>query len=169
MATKTLGADAVYAALDKLNIAYQLHHHEPLFTVEESQKLRGEISGGHCKNLFLKSKKGKLCLLVVLEDKKVDLKRFEKIVAQGRLSFGKAELLMEILGVIPGAVTPFAVINDHEKQVDVYLDKDMLDYDILNYHPLDNRATCSIAASDLIPFLNAMHKNPEVISIPVIE
>ena len=115
------------AFLENLGVATSTVDHPPLFTVEDSQALRGEIPGGHTKNLFVKDKKGKLFLLVLGEETDVDLKRVhQKIGAQGRVSFGSAELLEEVWGVKPGAVTPFGAINDREARVSVVLDAAML-------------------------------------------
>ena len=101
------------AYLAVLSIETETIDHPPLFTVEDSQALRGDIPGGHTKNLFVKDKKGQLFLLVLGEQAVVDLKKVhEKIGAQGRVSFGSAELLEEVWGVKPGAVTPFGAIND---------------------------------------------------------
>ncbi len=148
--------DDLFARFDELGIETTTHHHPPLFTVEESKRLRGDLPGGHCKSLFLKDKKGRLFLVVALEDRPVDLKRLRKAIGAGGLSFGKPELLMEILGIEPGAVTPFALLNDGaDHRVDVVLDEAMLDHDPLNYHPLTNGATTAIAPDDLLKFIES--------------
>ena len=161
-----LSPEQLCAKLDEMQIIYQYHEHQPLHTVEDSQKFRGEIEGGHCKNLFLKTKKGQLFLIVVLEDCRVDLKQLEKIFAVGRISFGKPELLMEKLGVEPGSVTPFAALNDLEKEVTVVLDKSMLEQERLNYHPLVNTATVTLGSKDLLRFIVANHKEPMQMHVP---
>src|SRR5688572_4012742 len=103
----------LFAFLDRLGIAHSTATHPPLFTVEQSRALRGQIPGGHTKNLFLRDKKGALFLVVALEDAVIDLKGLHRrLGASGRFSFGSAELLMRHLGVVPGAVTPFAAMND---------------------------------------------------------
>ena len=145
----------LFARFAELGIETTTHRHPPLFTVEESKRLRGDLPGGHCKSLFLKDKKRRLFLVVALEDRPVDLKRLRKTIGAGNLSFGKPELLMEVLGIEPGAVTPFALINDTEGRVDVVLDKAMLDHDPLNYHPLTNGMTTAIAPGDLLAFIAA--------------
>jgi Ala-tRNA(Pro) deacylase len=140
--------------------------HPPLFTVEESQALRGEIPGGHTKNLFVKDKKGRLFLLVLLEETEVDLKRVhERIGGQGRVSFGSADLLEEVWGVRPGAVTPFGAINDREGRVSVVLDEAMMAHDRLNFHPLVNTRTTGLASADLVKFLRATGHEPLIVAL----
>ncbi len=141
-------------------IKFSTIEHKPLHTVEESQALRGEIPGGHSKNLFLKCKKKQLWLVTALEDTQIDLKMLAKELKAGRFSFGRAELLHEILGVHPGSVTPFSLINDAEKQVNVILDSAMMEHDTLNFHPLENTATTSIASTDLIKFIETIGHKP---------
>src|SRR5207237_5327639 len=144
------------ALLDKLGIAHATVRHPPLFTVEQSQSLRGTIPGGHTKNLFLRDKKGALFLVTALEDAVVELKSLHRrLGASGRFSFGSAELLRATLGVDPGAVTPFAALNDTERRVAVVLDAAMMVHATLNYHPLRNTMTTSIGRDDLIKFLDA--------------
>ncbi|MBV8663181.1 MAG: prolyl-tRNA synthetase associated domain-containing protein [Hyphomicrobiales bacterium] len=156
------------AFLDSLGVATTTVEHPPLHTVEDSQALRGDIPGGHAKNLFVKDKKGRLFLLVVEEDATVDLKRaHEKIGAQGRVSFGSAELLEEVWGVRPGAVTPFGAINDAEQRVTVVLDAAMMQRERLNYHPLVNTRTTGLASADLMKFLRATGHEPLV--VPLVE
>jgi Ala-tRNA(Pro) deacylase len=156
----------LFARLDSLGIAHKTHAHPPLFTVEESKRLRGELPGGHCKNLFLRDKKRNLFLLVVLEDRPVDLKSLRHALgASGNLSFGQPELLMEVLGVEPGAVTPFALLNDTERRVAVFLDQAMLALDPLNYHPLSNTQTTAIAPKDLVRFIESCGHTPRAIAL----
>lgn len=141
------------ARFDKLDIAVKTVEHPPLFTVEDSQALRGEIPGAHSKNLFLKCKKGRLWLVVAQEDADINLKRLHTRIGSGRLSFGRAEVLQEVLGVKPGSVTPFALINDRTQQVSVVLDAALMRHETLNFHPLDNTATTAISARDLLVFI----------------
>jgi Ala-tRNA(Pro) deacylase len=159
-------SDDLIAYLDSLSIATTTVEHPPLHTVEESQALRGEIPGGHVKNLFLKDKKSRLFLLVLGEDTPVDLKRVhEKIGAQGRVSFGSAELLQEVFGVKPGAVTPFGALNDAKGRVSVVLDRAVLRHARLNFHPLVNTRTTGLASADLIKFLRATGHEPIVVEL----
>jgi len=141
--------------LGELGIDTTTERHPPLHTVEESKELRGNLPGAHCKSLFLKDKKGAFWLVVAEEDRPVDLKTLHKRIGSGRLSFGKPDLLMELLGVRPGAVTPFGLINDTDCTVNVVLDADMMANDLLNYHPLHNEATTAIASADLVRFIEA--------------
>ena len=152
--------EQLFAFLDSLGIAHPTVTHPPLFTVEQSQSLRGQIPGGHSKNLFLKDKNGRLFLLVMLEDARIDLKTLPALIGSGRLSFGSAERLREALGVEPGSVTPFALINDREHRVTPVLDAAMMAHEVLNYHPLVNTMTTSIRAEDLLKFLAATGHSP---------
>lgn len=154
------------ARLDALGIETKTLDHERVFTVEESAKIDREIEGGHTKNLFLKDKKGRLFLVVALSDATIDLKRIHtRIGAQGRVSFGNAELLEEVLGVTPGSVTPFALINDAEGRVTPVFDAAMMRHEILNYHPLSNDATTSIARDDLLAFARACGHEPQIVAV----
>ncbi len=159
-------SDDLIAYLDSLAIPTTTVEHPPLHTVEESQALRGEIPGGHVKNLFVKDKKSRLFLLVLGEETPVDLKRVhEKIGAQGRVSFGSAELLQEVFGVKPGAVTPFGAINDAKGRVSVVLDATMMRCARLNFHPLVNTRTTGLASADLVKFLRATGHEPIVVEL----
>lgn len=151
------------ARLTELEIQTVTHRHAPMFTVEESRALRGDLPGGHCKTLFLRDKKRNPWLVVALEDRVIDLKALTKAIGAKRLSFGSVDLLWDVLGVTPGAVTPFALINNGESRVQVVLDKGMLDLDPLNYHPLHNEATTAIAPGDLLRFVRAMGVEPLII------
>jgi Ala-tRNA(Pro) deacylase len=155
----------LFALLDRLGIAHTTVTHAPLFTVEQSRALRGLIPGGHTKNLFLKDKKDALYLVVALEDAAIDLKSLHRrLGASGRFSFGSADALRDALGVEPGAVTPFAVMNDGEARVTVVLDAAMMSQETLNYHPLDNTMTTSIARDDLVRFLDATGHQPRILA-----
>lgn len=148
--------DDLFAFLDRLGVAHKTVTHPPLFTVEESQTLRGQIPGGHTKNLFLKDKKGTLFLVVALEDAVIDLKSLHRrLDASGRFSFGSADLMRDTLGVMPGSVTPFGLINDTGQRVNAILDHAMMKQAELNYHPLVNTMTTTIANDDLVRFIEA--------------
>jgi Ala-tRNA(Pro) deacylase len=155
--------DELFAFLDSLGINHATVKHPPLFTVEQSRTLRGQIPGGHTKNLFLRDKKHELYLVVVLEDASVDLKSLHRVLgATGRFSFGSSDLLREVWGVEPGAVTPFGAINDPQARVTVVLDAAMMEHETLNYHPLVNTMTTSIARGDLVKFLEATGHLPRI-------
>lgn len=155
----------LYVRLDGLGISVRKHSHPPLYTVEDSRNLRGEIPGGHCKNLFLKDKKGALWLVVTLEDAEVEMKRLHAVIGSARLSFGKPDLLLEALGVTPGAVTPLALINDAAGRVNVVLDAAMMAHEELNFHPLTNEATVTIASADLVRFIEACGHEPAILPV----
>ena len=166
--TQTMPASSedLLAYLENLGIATVTVEHAPVFTVEEAQALRGDLPGGHTKNLFLKDKKSRLFLLVLGEETEVDLKRVhERIGGQGRVSFGSAELLEEVWGVRPGAVTPFGAINDAEGRVRVVLDAAMMRHERLNFHPLVNTRTTALSSADLLRFLRATGHEPRVVPL----
>lgn len=148
-----------------LGIKTRTIDHAPVFTVAESTKLERDIEGGHTKNLFLKCKKGNLYLVVALNDARIDLKTLHTKLGSGRLSFGNADLLVEVLGVKPGSVTPFALVNDTGNRVTVVLDEAMMRHDLLNYHPLSNDATTSIARDDLLRFIRACGHEPRILAV----
>lgn len=156
--------DQLLARLDALGIRGVTHRHPPLHTVEESKALRGALPGGHCKNLFLKDKKDQHWLVVALEDARVDLNRFDKVIGSARLSFASADRLWRHLGVRPGSVTPFALINDPDARVKVVLQKAMLDQDPLNYHPLLNDRTTAIHPDDLLRFIRSTGHEPAIVA-----
>lgn len=148
--------DELLDYLAGLGIETQTHEHPPLFTVNDSESLRGDIPGGHTKNLFLKDKKGNYFLLTVGEHAVIDLKTIHtRIGASGRVSFGNAERLQEMLGVIPGAVTIFGLVNDKDCRVKAFLDADLMAHDKINAHPLTNEATTTIGRDDLVRFIEA--------------
>ena len=155
--------EALFRRLDELGIETETRRHEALFTVEQSRALRGAIPGGHCKCLFLIDKLRALWLVVANEDREIDLKALARHLGAGRFSFAKPERLMDALGVTPGAVTPFALINDKGGRVKVVLDKEMMALDLLNYHPLTNEATTTIATKDLLRFMAATGHDPEIV------
>ncbi|MDR3420977.1 MAG: prolyl-tRNA synthetase associated domain-containing protein [Xanthobacteraceae bacterium] len=155
--------DELFAYLHSLGIAHRTVRHPPVFTVEEARALRGKIAGGHTKNLFLRDKKGALFLVVAPEDATIELKSLHRLLgASGRFSFGSAELMRETLGVEPGSVTPFAVINDKAARVTVILDAAMMGQETLNFHPLVNTGTTTIPREGLLKFLEATGHRPRI-------
>ncbi len=152
--------------LQNLGIEVTTVEHPPLFTVADSQGLRGEIPGGHTKNLYLKDKKDNFFLVTVEEDAVVDLKSIHQVIgAASRVSFGKPEKLLEYLGVIPGSVTVFGAINDRDHNVQVIIDAYLMKYDVINGHPLTNEATTSIRREDLITFLKSTGHEPRILAV----
>ena len=155
----------LFRRLAELDIAITTAEHPPVFTVDDSRQLRGNLPGAHCKNLFLKDKKDQLWLVVVLEERALDLKELRQHLGAAHLSCGKPEVLQAVLGVTPGAVTPFALINDHAQRVRVALDAHMLQQPWLNYHPLTNTATSSIRSADFLRFVQACGHTPLLLQL----
>jgi len=151
------------ARLAELGIATTTIEHEAVFTVAESTKLERELTGGHTKNLFLKDAKDRLFLLVAESHTQIDLKALPKVIGSARLSFGKPDLLLQVLGVTPGSVTAFAIANDTVGRVTVFIDKALMRHDTINCHPLENTATTNIARDDLLRFIRATGHEPHVI------
>ncbi|MEM8596556.1 MAG: prolyl-tRNA synthetase associated domain-containing protein [Pseudomonadota bacterium] len=164
-----LGIEALYALFDRLAIPYAHHDHPPFFTVADSKGLRDEHPGAHVKNMFLKGKKGDLWLVTCLEDRAIRIRDLEKALGAKGLSFGKSELLWEHLGVLPGAVTPFALINDRAGAVRFAIDAGVLAAEVINAHPLHNEATTAIAAADLQRFLEAVGHRATVVDFDALE
>ena len=155
--------DELFTALDALGIAHKTVKHPPVFTVEQASALRGQVPGGHTKNLFLRDKKYAIYLVVAPEDAAIDLKGLHRVLgANGRFSFGASDLLREVLGVEPGAVTPFAAINDTDARATVVLDAAMMENETLNFHPLVNTMTTSIGRDDLVKFLQSTGHEPRI-------
>jgi Ala-tRNA(Pro) deacylase len=164
-----LTPDELFARFDRLGIAHTTHRHPPVFTVAESAALRGTLPGGHCKSLFLKDKKGGLWLCVMLEERGIDLNRLSERLVAPRFSFASPERLWEALGVRPGSVTPFALVNDPERKVRVVLDRAMLEHDPLNYHPLDNSMTTAVSPAELLRFIADCGHEPQIVPLEGLE
>ncbi|MEI9988899.1 MAG: prolyl-tRNA synthetase associated domain-containing protein [Rhizomicrobium sp.] len=158
---------ALYARFTALGIGWTTYAHAPVFTVEEAAALYDSQPGGHSKNLFLKDKKDGLWLVTVRDDLRVDLTALSKVLASPRFSFGSPELLLATLGITPGSVTPFAVMNDPEGKVRLVLDAGMLALAPLNFHPLRNDRTTAVTAADLLRFVRATGHEPTIVEIPV--
>jgi Ala-tRNA(Pro) deacylase len=153
--------------LAALGIAADTVEHEPVFTVAESRPVKARIPGAHSKNLFVKDKKGRFFLITARDETPIDLKRVhEAIGASGRVSFGSAEQLRELLGVEPGSVTPFAVVNDRAGRVTVILDADLMEHERVNFHPLLNSMTTGVSREDLVRFLRATGHEPAILRLP---
>ena len=160
-----LTPEALLGRLEALGIAQRSVTHPPLFTVEQSKALRGQLPGGHTKNLFLRNKKGAMWLVTSLEDRPLDLKKLGELLGAGRLSFGSAERLMRYLGVRPGVVTPLAVVNDRSSKVTLVLDSGLLEQELVNVHPLTNERTTAMAAGDLVRFAEAVDHPPRIVDL----
>ena len=157
--------DELFQRFADLGIKTMTKSHAPVYTVEEAKLVHDGIHGGHCKNLFCKDEKGVLWLIVCLEDSRVDLKAAPTKIGSRRLSFGRPELLMEVLGLEPGSVTPFGLIHDKTVRTNVILDARMMELEILNYHPLKNDATTTIRAVDLLTFIRSCGHEPRVVAV----
>ena len=153
--------------LAALGIEASTVEHEPVFTVAESRPVKARIPGAHSKNLFVKDKKGRLFLITAQDETPIDLKRaHEAIGASGRLSFGSADQLREVLGIEPGSVTPFAVANDRAGRVTVILDANLMEHERVNFHPLVNSMTTGVSRDDLLRFLRATGHEPAIVRLP---
>ena len=157
--------EQLFAALDALGIKHATVKHPPLFTVEQSRRLRGTIPGGHTKNLFLRDKRGRAFLVAALEDAAIDLKDVHHRLGAGRFSFGSAALMRELIGIEPGAVTPFALVNDTAGRVAAVHDEPMMREKKLNFHPLVNTMTTTIFRDDLVKFLEATEHPPRILAV----
>jgi Ala-tRNA(Pro) deacylase len=155
----------LFQRLDDLAIAHETTHHPALHTVSESQAVRGQIPGAHNKNLFLRDKKKQTWLVCTLEDKQIEMKQLPGQIGAARLSFGSADRLAEFLGVLPGSVTPFALINDPQCRVKVVLDAAMLEHEQVNFHPLVNTMTTTISSVDLLRFVRACGHEPMMLRL----
>ena len=152
--------DSLFAYLDAQGVAHKTTRHRPVFTVEEGAGLKAQMPGGHTKNLFLKDKKGALFLLCALAETAIDLNAVSKTIRAARFSFGSAELLMQHLGVTPGSVTLFAIINDPEQTVTLLLDEALFAHDPVNFHPLRNDATTAISPDGMLAFIRSLGRTP---------
>jgi len=150
-----LSPQLLFARLDELGLAHRTVEHEPVFTVEQAKKHRGVLPGHHIKNLFLRNKKEAMWLVVALEDRAIDLKRLGEVLGADRLSFGSPDRLRRQLGVEPGSVTPFSVINDLDSQVTLVVDRGLAEGGPVNAHPLTNTMTTAISFADLRRFFEA--------------
>jgi Ala-tRNA(Pro) deacylase len=153
------------ARLDALGIEHRTTLHPPVFTVEEAQAHTRHIPGGHCKNLFLKDKKDRLWLVTCLDEQQVDLNRLSRRLGAARFSFGRAELLQEVLGVSAGSVTPLAIVNDRGLRVTPVLDTKLLAHEWVNCHPLQNDATVSLRSGDLLRFVRDTGHEPMLVDL----
>jgi Ala-tRNA(Pro) deacylase len=155
--------DALFALFDRLGVAHRTLEHPAVFRVGEGEEIKAALPGGHTKNLFLKDAKGQLWLISALQDTRIDLKALPKTIGAAKLSFGSAELLEETLGVTPGSVTAFGLINDAERRVRFVLDARLAEADPVNFHPLVNTATTAISQGGFRAFLAAVGATPLIV------
>ena len=160
-----LSPQQLFARLDELGLAHRTVEHVPVFTVEESKQHRGVLPGHHIKNLFLRNKKEAMWLVVALEHRAIDLKklgeRLGEVLGAGRLSFGSPERLRTHLGVEPGSVTPFALVNDTAHKVTLVLDRGLVEGGPVNAHPLANTMTTALSFADLVRIFEATGHEPQ--------
>jgi Ala-tRNA(Pro) deacylase len=155
----------LFALLERLSISYELHRHEPIFTVQEGLHLKASIPGLHCRNLFLKDKKDRMFLAVVANDTKVDMKKMEGLLGSARLSFGSSERLWTYLGIAPGSVCPFVAVNDQAHKVEIILDAFMMKAELVCYHPLDNSMSICLTPTDLLKFFDHTGHRPKILDL----
>lgn len=147
--------DELYTYFEKLGIKYHTKHHPAFYTVDDGRELKSSMPGGHTKNLFMIDKDGNVVLISAQAESQLKLNKLHKLIGTRRLSFGSPELMQDILGVTPGSVTAFALINDDKKRVKFVVDKALMAHEILNFHPLTNTATTAISNTDFIKFVEA--------------
>lgn len=157
------GRAELFAFLDGLGIAHRTVDHAAIFRVGEGDDIKADMPGGHTKNLFLKDGKDQLWLISALGETQIDLKTLPATIGSARLSFGKPELMQAVLGVTPGSVTAFALINDTAHQVRFVLDKALAEADPVNFHPMSNTATTAVTQADFRRFLAAIDVEPRIV------
>lgn len=161
--------DDLIAFLDALGVEHRTLDHPAVFTVGEGEDIKAQIPGAHTKNLFLKDAKGQLWLISAEGHAAIDLKRLHTVIGAARLSFGSPELMYETLGVTPGSVTAFGLINDSDRRVRFVLDRTLADADRVNFHPLTNTATTTVSRDGLRAFLAALGIAPLVVDFAAME
>jgi Ala-tRNA(Pro) deacylase len=155
--------DDLFAFLDRLGVAHQTLDHPAVFTVGDGGDIKAQIPGAHTKNLFLKDAKGQLWLVSAEGHAQIDLKRLHTVIGGAKLSFGNAELMAETLGVAPGSVTAFGLINDADRRVRFVLDRTLAEAELVNFHPLTNTATTTVSREGFRAFLAALGIEPLVV------
>ena len=151
------------AFFDAHGVDHDTTDHAAVFRVGEGEGIKDDIPGAHTKNLFLKDAKGRLWLISAQDDTQIDLKRLHAVIGSARLSFGSAELMEQVLGVTPGSVTAFALINDLERQATFVLDARLAQAERVNFHPLTNTATTGVSQAGFARFLQALGIAPMVV------
>ena len=159
----TASPDDLFAFLDAHGIAHTTHWHEAVFTVDEGRELKAAMPGGHTKNLFLKDKDGTIILIAAEAHSQIRLNQLHRLIGTKRLSFGAPDLMEEVLGVTPGSVTAFALMNDSGGRVRFLVDAALLAHDPVNFHPLTNTGTTAISAKDFRTFVRATGHDFEIV------
>lgn len=155
----------VFQVLDSMGISYDLYHHRPVFTVAEGEDLHASMPGLHCRNLFLKDKRGAMILLSAANATRIDLKKLPAVIGCERLSFGSEDRLWRHLGVRPGSVCPFAVMNDRDGAVRLVLDASIMAADKVVFHPLVNHMSVALAPADLVRFAGSVGHAPDIVDL----
>ena len=151
--------------LRTLGVDYSLHHHKPLFTVADGLEIEAGIPGRHCRNLFVRDKKEKMFLVTALNETALDLKKLAPAIEADRLSFGSPDRLWRMLGVRPGSVCPFAIMNAPVGEVRLVLDEEMMRQERINFHPLDNTMTLGLSPQDLLKFVDSTGHTPHILEM----
>lgn len=158
----------LFDLFDRSGIDHTTHEHPPVFTVDEGHEIKARLPGGHTKNLFLKDDRGQIWLISALGETRIDLKALPRVIGSGRLSFGKPELMEEVLGVTPGSVTAFALINDTGHRVRFVLDQALLAHALVNFHPLSNDATTAVSREGFLRFLDTLGIEPLMVDFAAV-
>ncbi|MDD3020824.1 MAG: prolyl-tRNA synthetase associated domain-containing protein [Alphaproteobacteria bacterium] len=163
--TPPYSAEALLVMMKTRSHRFTLFHHVPVFTVAESDEVSAQIPGFHTRNLFLRDKKGRMFLVTLGHDTPVDLKKLSDFLGVGRFSFGSPTRLWTYLGVRPGSVTPLSILNDTVKQVQLILEKDMMEEQMVNFHPLDNSMTVGMTPQTLLDILEQHDVSPHILDL----
>lgn len=160
------GQNELYEVLNKLGISFDYHEHPPLNTIEDAIVHWKDFNSGRCKNIFFRNHKGNRHYLVILEHlRQLDIHDLEKRLRQGKLTFASDKRLLKYLGVEPGSVSPFGLINDTENHVHLFIDEQLNDFERLAFHPNVNTASLVIAKSDFLRFLEFTGNSYEFIKL----
>jgi Ala-tRNA(Pro) deacylase len=155
--------EQLLAFLDEIGVAHTTYDHPAVFRVGEGEEIKAAMPGAHTKNLFLKDARDQLWLISAEDHAQIDLKRLHQVIGSARLSFGSAALMQETLGVTPGSVTAFGLVNDTDHRVRFVLDRTLAEAEIVNFHPLTNTATTGVSGQGFRRFLAAVGVQPMVV------
>jgi len=160
------GQKKLYDKLEELDIRYEYHEHPPLATIEDAIVHWKDFNSDRCKNIFMRNHKGNRHYLIILEHlRQLNIHDLEKRLRQGKLTFASDQRLMNYLGVSPGSVSPFGLINDSGHHVHLFIDEILEKAERLAFHPNDNRASLVITKDDFIKFLRNMGNSYEFIKL----
>lgn len=155
--------------LDKLNelgIPFQIVEHEPVLTTEQADRFIEGIEGVRTKTMFLTNKKKRNFYLVIIDDaKRLDMNVFKEIVEENRIKIASAETLNDKMMLLPGTVSPFGLLNNRDKDIQVYFDQEIVSEERMCFHPNTNEKTIFVNTEDLFTFLKAIEYEPHVIEL----